>query len=93
MAYEHTYYGLLKKFPNLKNGIDYELRDDGKGCYISAWKVSDPKPSLEELEKLGIQYKQELIDEEKKQELLRVSAISKLEILGLTKEEIEALIL
>lgn len=91
--YINTFYGLKKKFPNAICNKDYVLLcNDGKTIQIKDWKLADPIPSLDELEILGQQYRQELAIIENNKKLMRSSAINKLISLGLTSEEINALL-
>lgn len=43
---------IIKLFPNAKPGIDFTVRDDsdGNGQYIEAWNLTEPQPTVAELQ-------------------------------------------
>ena len=64
--------------------LDFILRDDGEGVYISEWNSESPQPTVEEIEAAEILWDQE---QEAKQ-AARLSAIQKLATAaGLTADE------
>lgn len=47
------------KYPHSIENIDFEIRNDGKGEYISKWKLSDPQPTLVQIEEYYLNYLKE----------------------------------
>ena len=73
--------------------IDFVLRDDGDGVYISEWNPSQPQPSVADIEAAEQVYIAEAIAKEEAREAIRASALQKLvENAGLTVEEVKSFI-
>lgn len=45
---------LLQLFPAADPLRDYVVQDDGRGAYIAAWHLSEPRPTVAELAALGV---------------------------------------
>jgi hypothetical protein len=58
--------------------IDFMLRDDGDGVYISEWNPSQPQPSVADIEAAEQVYIAEAIAKEEAREAIRQSMITKL---------------
>jgi hypothetical protein len=43
-------------YPNARSGVDFVVRDDGQGQFISLWNIDAPKPTTEELAVAWEQY-------------------------------------
>ena len=69
--------------------IDFVLRDDGNGVYISEWNPTEPVPSVAEIEQGEQEYIIREREKEEVKEAIRSSAMRKLvENAGLTIEEV-----
>ena len=71
--------------------VDFVLQDDGEGVYIKEWNIASPQPTEAEIETAEAEWKSENEAEQIQAEADKASAVSKLEALGLTDAEIEAL--
>lgn len=47
---------LAYKYPNLKAGKDYLVKDDGEGAFIAKWNAEEPQPTDEELQDAWAEY-------------------------------------
>jgi arsenate reductase-like glutaredoxin family protein len=67
---------------------EVKLKDDGNGAYIKEWNLNIPQPTQSQLDALENEaniYEQNLINNKQ-------SALNKLSALGLTADEIKAII-
>lgn len=49
-------YALTILFPQAIPNIDYALRDDGIGAYVNEWNLSEPQPTLVQLQEAYLTY-------------------------------------
>ena len=72
--------------------VDFVLQDNGDGVvFIAEWNSDQPQPSVTAIETAEAEWQAEYDAKQIQAEADKASAISKLEALGLTDAEIEAL--
>lgn len=73
--------------------IDFVLKDEGDGVFISEWNSDKPVPSIADIESGEQEYIAEEIAKEEAREAIRASALQKLVAnAGLTVEEVKSFI-
>jgi len=80
---------------NFNKDVILQDDSDGKGAYIKEWNLDIPQPTQSQLDSLEEQanaYEQNLINQEQNKEINKQSALNKLSALGLTADEIKAII-
>ena len=68
--------------------IDFVLRDDGSGVYISEWNPTEPVPSVAKIEQAEQDYLAEAQAQKDAQEEVKKEV---LEMLGLTEAELKSI--
>jgi hypothetical protein len=61
----NLYEAILGLYPNLVQGTDFLLQDDGQGAYIKSWTNPNPQPTQADLQRGWFEYNKR----HKKQEL------------------------